>query len=63
MVRLLELALADKNDICQVLAHRAKELRTNRPLASEQTEERVLIVARLLLKRIEILPRCKSAGP
>ena len=55
MVRLLELALADLDDVGQVLADLYEQLAADAAFAEEETIQRVLMLGALLLQGLEVL--------
>ena len=55
MVRLLEPAFADLDDVRQILTDLRKELASNAPLTEKQTVQRIRVLRALLLKRLEVL--------
>ena len=55
MVRLLEPAFADLDDVRQILTNLRKELASNAALTEEQAIQRIRVLRALLLKRLEVL--------
>ena len=55
MVRLLEFALTDLDDVGQVLADLYKQLAADAAFAEEEAIQRVLVLGALLLQGVEVL--------
>lgn len=60
MISLLQLALANLDDIGEILPDLTKEVLANAALTSEQTIKRILIVPSLLCQNVETLKRKSS---
>ena len=61
VVRLLEPAFADFDDVRQVLTDLREELASDAPLTEEQTVQRIRVLRALLLKRLEVLEKQVSS--
>ena len=55
MVGLLQSSLANLDDICEIPPYLREELATDSAFAVKQAIQRILVVARLLLKCVECL--------
>ena len=55
VICLLELSLAHFDNVLQILAHLVEQLAANRPFASEEAIERVLVLGRLRWEGVELL--------
>lgn len=62
MVGLLQSALANLDDVCEIPPDLQEELATDSAFAVEQAVQRILVVASLLVKSVECLDISRLEG-